>query len=338
MKNNPSKILSLALVLAFLLIGCAGHQQQMTPIPLPADVDPPYMTLIQILDGSEIQTPGRLAQLKNWIVGERQGISLNRPTDVVVDGENRLLVVDSESGAIMVYREFETGWTLTEQLHPEGIKIPLCIEASPDRIFITDQETNAIQVYDYEFNQIADIVYDDMQNPGDMAYAGQTQQLYVTDPQAHAVYIFSEAGEYTGSLGREGYGSALLHYPVCLTIDPESQDIFVLDGIARKVKRYSSQGKLLSSFGEYDRVPGSFAFPKGMTLSSDNVLFISDAAFGNVQLFDPRGALLFFVGKTGSAAGEFLMPRNLYMDNSQRLYVTDPYNNRIQIFQYNPQD
>jgi len=107
-----------------------------------------------------------------------------------------------------------------------------------------------------------------------------------------------------------------------------------LDGMARKVKQYDASFQFVSSFGEYDQVPGSFAFPKGIALAVDGTLFVGDAAFGNIQMFDPTGALLFYFGETGTDKGQFLMPRSLFIDQEQHLFVADPYNNRVQIFRY----
>ncbi len=318
------------------LAGCASGPSTFSPIPYPPDVTPPYLVLTQVLDGSEASIPGPLNRLRSWITGGRPGIIMQKPTDVVVDEAGRLLVVDSEGGEILVYEVHADGWELSRHQQIPGLAHPLCIESGDGRIFLTGLASPSISVLDPALRVIQVWENQGFVRPGDMAYDAEDQLLYVADPAAHAVFKLSMDGKLQQTIGREGVPESLLHFPTGVTVD--QGEILALDGIARKVKRYSKDGVWISSFGEYDRVPGSLAFPKGICVSSDRVLFVCDAAFANVQLFDRGGALLFMIGQTGSQPGEFLMPRNIYMDGSQRLYVADPYNNRVQIFQYASQD
>lgn len=342
MERGSGKLLlksaTAALLGAMLLFqGCSTTKTSWEPIPYPADVDPPYLVLEQIIDGDHVLSEGRLVKLQNFLFGRSTTTMLNRPTDMVIDNFGRLLVVESEASAISVFTMVEGQWAWTERIQPEGLYLPLAIAAGSDKIFVTDIQTGMVHVFDELFNAMGHIEFDGFKSPGDLCFCGPNDRLFVADPQAHAVFIFSGAGDHLATIGRQGRGSALLHYPMSVAVAPEKNEFYVLDGIARKVKRYSSEFRYLGGFGEYDQVPGTLAFPKGIVRSTDETLFIADAAFGNVQLFDPKGALLFFVGETGSEPGQFLLPRNLYMSPDQKLFVADPYNNRVQMYQYNPQ-
>ena len=293
--------------------------------------------LEQIIDGSQVANKGILASLRNRIFGESLAAELLRPTDMTLDALGRLLVVDHEASSIVRFILQDGQWVWLDRIQPEAVRLPLGIAASATHIFISDAESGQVHVLDLDLNPVRTITEENFEKPGDLCFCSKHDRLFVADPRAHSVFIFSGEGKYLAQIGREGRGAALLHYPMSLAVNPGTDELLVLDGIARKVKRYSSDFKFLGDFGEYDQVPGTLAFPKGIARASDETLFISDAAFGNIQLFDPKGALLFFVGRTGNGPAEFLLPRNLYMSPDQKLFVADPYNNRIQIFQYNPQ-
>ncbi|MCF7826313.1 MAG: 6-bladed beta-propeller [Candidatus Marinimicrobia bacterium] len=280
---------------------------------------------------------GLLGRILGVIVGPERQFSLNQPTDMVVDQLGRLLIVESEAGYISIYSKIEGVWINSARVHLPEILHPNSIASSPDKIYISDLMGGTVHILDYEFNPVGAISYSDMVRPGSLFYDGYSKRLYVADPPAHRVFVFTIGGEFVANIGSNGSSQARLQSPVAVTVDQANGQIYVLDGMARKVKQYDAEFKFIRSFGEYDQVPGSFAFPKGIALASDGTLFVGDAAFGNIQLFDPSGALLFYFGETGTGQGQFLLPRNLYIDQEQHLFVADPYNNRVQIFRYFPQ-
>jgi len=319
------------------IVGCASTKHIKETVSYPDDMSQPFLTLEQIIQGEQETPKGLLGRILGVIVGPEKQFSLNQPTDMVVDQLGRLLIVESEAGYISIYSKVEGVWINSARIHLPEILHPTSITSSPDQIFISDLMGGTVHILDYEFNLVGTISYADMVRPGSLFYDGYSKRLFVVDPPAHRVFVFTPEGEYAANIGRSGQSQAHLQSPVAVTVDQANGQIYVLDGMARKVKQYNAEFKYIHSFGEYDQVPGSFAFPKGIALAKDGTLFVGDAAFGNIQLFDPSGALLFYFGETGTGQGQFLLPRNLYIDQEQRLFVADPYNNRVQIFRYFPQ-
>ncbi len=321
-------------VFMFGLVGCASNSKVNEAVNYPADIPQPYLSLEQVIEGAQDTPEGLFSRFLGMIVGPERKFTLNQPTDMVVDQEGRLLIVESEAGFISIYNEVEGEWLNSERVRLPEILHPTSIAAGPDRIFVSDLMGGTVHILDYQFNLVGTMKHADMQRPGGLCFDGYSNRLLIADPPANRVFVFSPRGEYLAQVGRSGHLHGVLQSPLAMTVDAVNGDIYVLDGMARKVKQYDHEFQFINSFGEYDQVPGSFAFPKGIALAVDGTLFIGDAAFGNIQMFDPTGALLFYFGETGSGQGQFLMPRNLFIDQEQRLFVADPYNNRVQIFQY----
>ncbi len=331
-----SKIILLIIGLICMgFVSCASTRQAPEQLKFPSDYPQPYLTLEQVIDGTE-EAPNRsLRHLLRVILGPEYKSGLNQPTDMVMDAQGRLLIADSEAGAIVVLnRETGGSWFVSERVVIPQIKLPLAIAASPDLLFISDLSSDKVFTLSYTFEVVNTIHAEEMQRPGDLCYDSFAKRLLIADPPANRIFIHDPSGTQLAQIGPEGSTQSRLQNPISMTVNPVNGDLFVVDAIARKVKHYDTDLNFISSFGEYDQVPGSFAFPKGIAHAGDGTLFIADAAFGNIQMFDPSGALLFFFGETGTEQGQFLMPRNLFIDVDQRLYVADPYNNRVQVFQY----
>lgn len=326
--------MSLLAILVSGLMGCVSSRQVMEPIHYPPDIQDPFLTLEQVIEGDQDTPKGMFSRFLGFLVGPESKFALNMPTDMVVDETGRLLIVESEAGYIAVYTKSDGEWLNSNRVSIPEILHPVSIAAGPDKIYVSDLMGGNVHILDYAFNLVGTMVHEEMVRPGGLEYNNYSRQLLIADPPANRVFVFSSEGDYIASIGRSGNTRAQLRSPLAIASDKENGHIYVLDGMARKVKHYDAQYQYVDGFGEYDQVPGSFAFPKGIALAVDGTLFIGDAAFGNVQMFDPTGALLFYFGESGIEHGQFLMPRNLFMDSDQRLFVADPYNNRVQIFRY----
>ncbi len=306
-------------------------------MPFPDDVSQPFVVLEQVLGGDQDLPEGLFSKMLGLFVGPEQTFKMNQPTDMVVDEMGRLLIVESEAGYISLYSQKDGKWINTDRVSLLEIHHPTSITAGPDKIYVSDLMGGNVHILDYDLNLIGSIDHPDMQRPSGLCYDSFANRVLIADPPSNRVFVFSPGGEYVSHIGRGGFASSQLRSPIAMTVDPKNGHIFVVDAMSRKVKIYDTDFHYISSFGQYDQVPGSFAFPKGIALAVDGTLFVGDAAFGNIQMFNPTGALLFYFGETGTERGQFLMPRNMFLDGDHNLFVADPYNNRVQIFRYFPQ-
>jgi len=337
MQLKLATLCGVACLLSIGLNNCASTSIVGSNLKFPADMEQPYLTLEQVVDGNAYAEAGLWKRISGKLFGPRDQYFLDHPSDITLDSQGRLLIVDSGRGGIHRFIKGAEVWQFEQYFPLPQIKFPTAIAAGEHLLFISDLQGKNILILSEELIIQGEITDPSFNRPGDLCYDVYSKRLFISDPPAGKVYIYSTKGEQQGILGLEETGPGQLQNPISVAVDALSGEIFVLDGLARKIKTYGSDLSFLSSFGKYDQVPGSFAFPKDVALSQDGVLFVSDAAFGNIQMFDPSGALLYFFGENGTDPGQFLMPRNMYFDAHQYLYVADPYNNRVQIFQYHVQ-
>jgi peptidylamidoglycolate lyase len=134
---------------------------------------------------------------------------------------------------------------------------------------------------------------------------------------------------------RHSWGNNLFIMPHGLTVDHDN-NIWITDVGLHQVFKFSSEGKLLLSWGEAG-VAGSdsthFNMPTGVAVADDGTFYVSDG-YGNSRImrFAADGKYLSEWGKKGNKAGEFNIPHGLALDHHGFVYVADRENSRIQVF------
>ncbi|MBI5875679.1 MAG: 6-bladed beta-propeller [Deltaproteobacteria bacterium] len=79
-------------------------------------------------------------------------------------------------------------------------------------------------------------------------------------------------------------------------------------------------------------------FPKnqnlflGITVSSDNRIYVVDSENNRVQIFDQAGQFIKAFGAKGKETGQFRMPYGIAIGADGKLFVTDSKNSRVQVF------
>lgn len=132
--------------------------------------------------------------------------------------------------------------------------------------------------------------------------------VYCVDSKDHVVLKFSPEGKLLMTLGQKGVpsdsgcvngnfktvmrGSGPFYCPTKVTVSP-SGDIFVSDGYGNaRVHRFSSDGRLIKSWGEPGNAPGQFHLPHGIAVAPDNRVFVADRENDRIQIFDIEGNLI----------------------------------------------
>jgi DNA-binding beta-propeller fold protein YncE len=121
--------------------------------------------------------------------------------------------------------------------------------------------------------------------------------------------------------------------PRALFVDSDGT-VLVSDCHYYKVRRYSAEGKLLSSWGKRGKGPGEFALMTDITADKNGNIYTtqfqedSDA----VQVFTREGRFIRRFGRRGEKEGEFSRPMGIAVDNAGFIYVADCCNHRVQKF------
>ena len=143
-----------------------------------------------------------------------------------------------------------------------------------------------------------------------------TQNVYVTDRPAGAVYVFDRDGAYLSefrpAVAIEGW------QPLGLAFDADG-NLYVTDLAApARVLKFDATGKLLLTLGDGE----GMSFPNGVAVDADGLVYVSDSNNGRLLVFDADGALFSKIGR-GAGAGNLGLPRGIAVDGQGRAFVVD---------------
>lgn len=324
------------LFLITLWMSCSANQPLTETFSYPEDLDQPFITLKSILGEESPPAKGPIRRLVLKITGPTSTQTLVRPVAVAVDGKGDVYVVDGDAARILRYHYENAKLVAVESFGGGVLDSPKGIAYADDIIYVSDATSGLIHRFDQGMKLMSPLQIQGLERPGQLNINPHSGELFIVDTPARQILVTNTAGEVKVRLNNDFIGKQLIKAPIAIDFTPEGT-LVVLDGLTRRVELFSTEYKHLSGFGGYDRVPGSFSYPRGLAVSSVGNIFVADAAFGNVQVFDSNGTLLYFFGKSGKAVGEFLLPASLTFDTLNNLYVVDQYNNRIQVFHNNVQ-
>jgi DNA-binding beta-propeller fold protein YncE len=115
-----------------------------------------------------------------------------------------------------------------------------------------------------------------------------------------------------------------------------SNNVYVTDGLNRRVVKFSGSGTYLTQWGSLGSGNGQFSEPEGIAVDSSNNVYVTDAWYGNydhrVEKFSSNGTYLTQWGSYGTNNGQFENPKGIAVDSGNNVYVADYNNSRIEKF------
>lgn len=212
--------------------------------------------------------------------------------------------------------------------YPDGI----AVDASGN-LYVSDRLNNSI----YKYNSNGKLVLkfgqysnssgpDSFNNPGELA-VDKSGNLYIANFGFQNIYVHNSAGARINSFDIRSTTS----YESIRGLAFDSQNnLYVLCGIARSVKKYTSSGTLLATWGTQGSGNGQFNTPIDLIIDSLDNVYVLDGGNSNIQKFSSSGNYITQWGTFGTGNGQFWYPQNFYMDRSGNICVNN--NSRIQKF------
>ena len=317
--------------LAVLLVagGCAsGRRERSSASPsastvfYPAAPEQPRLQLLAHYARAEDLVA--IGAFERFVVGEAVGAGrgeLVKPYGVGWH-RGRLYVCDAAAAHVIVY-DFER--KEVRPIDPErsgAFAKPIDIAIAPDGWkYITDTGQRRVHVYDADDRYRQSFGTPEAWKP--TGIAASTDRLFVTDVQAHCVFVLDRrTGREIARLGKEGGGQGEFHFPVSAALGPDG-DLYVTDSFNSRVQRLRPDGTWVRSFGSLGKGPGQFSRPRGVSVDQEGRVYVVDAAFENVQIFDEKGQLLLFFGGPGAKPGDMNLPASIRVSTEAIPYFKD---------------
>ncbi len=109
-------------------------------------------------------------------------------------------------------------------------------------------------------------------------------------------------------------------------------NLYIADYGANLVRKYSSLGVALGSWGGPGSGPGQFNAPMDVTVDASGSVNVTDGFNSRVQKFTGSGTFVKAWGGTGTGDGQFKTPVGISVDGAGHVYVVDIGNKRVQEF------
>ena len=219
---------------------------------------------------------------------------VTKPTDVIVDQNLRIVVVDRNNDRLRVY---DSGRNFLFNIGSAGTG-------------------------DGQFTFPVGVAEDSSGN------------YFVSDMQANRVTEFTAAGAFVASFGSTGSGDGSLSRVRGIAIGDDDSiyttEARTSEGGNARVQKFSSAFAHLATWAP--RNSNEFNAPGAAILHSSGQYLVPDSTGGHIAMYDCNGVFVGTIGSLGSGAGNLNWPRDIEEAPNGHIYVTDLNNDRIAVF------
>ncbi|XP_035699637.1 E3 ubiquitin-protein ligase TRIM71-like [Branchiostoma floridae] len=249
------------------------------------------------------------------------------PTDVAVDMDGNIAVVEDENRRVQIF-DAKTGQSLRS--FPVDGGSPYGIDVDPIGQFIltfpniSTTGNQTIQVYSQNGKRTKTLKpYCQLQDPRGIAVLQDGRMVVANSKQKSCLLLQPD-----GSLIRE-IGKGQLQRPWFIAVD-ESRDLFfVTDGWAHKVLVFDLEGKLKFRFGKQGKGEGELYCPSGIAVDPAGNIIVVSPENGRLQVFGPDGTYLRTV-----ATMEGGFPQGIALTPDNHIAVTCSYGHCVDFYRY----
>jgi len=322
-----------------------GKKDKPAPVPTPPDLlleGNRKLSFVQSFS-SERETrgkPGFFTKLLDVVAGEPNYHRMVRPYGVATDSRGRIIVTDPGAEGIHIFDFAEHKYKFIERREKgkNPMRQPQCVAVDAhDSIYVTDSESGYIFVFDSHggFRRTIGSLKGGegfFKRPTGIAVDSDAGRIYVTDTLRDKIFVLDMDGSVLRTIGDHGTQPGDLYYPTELRLTKSG--LIAVDSMNFRVQFFSLDGVAQSAIGRIGDGVGSMFRPKGISVDSEDHIYVIDGLWGVVQIFDRQGELLYYFGQRGAQLGQFQLPSGLFIDKNDRIYIADSYNGRVQVFQY----
>jgi sugar lactone lactonase YvrE len=257
--------------------------------------------------------------------------ALRSPVRMALNPAGHVFVTEPEAGKVV---ELSSAGAVLSQR--SGLGRPLSIAVTSTRIYVGDEATGSVGVYDTSWNLLGKLGAGngEFQLPGYIALSpgGGTPRVHVADSRAHQVKVYTNLTR-VATLGGPGTTDGKFDFPTGVWVATNG-NVFVVDQNNDRVQVFNAAGSYLSQFPlgtplDFDAKSGR---SQGITGDASGRLYIADSFQGEIKSFDTAGNFLALLAGFGRGLGQLRTPTDVAITADSRLLVVSPNNRRVEDF------
>ena len=255
------------------------------------------------------------------------------PLGIISDKKGSIYISDTINHAIIKFTEngdFCVRWDPSGSVNGR-FNFPSSVDVDNNgNIYVADNYNHRIQV----FNSIGEFQFfwgGEGQNPGQMKYP-TTIVADNNDPDNTFLYVSEKANKRIQKFDSQGNLISEFIDNVDssgIAVDSES-NVYLTDMIQNQVLICSSEGEIITQWGQMGKAPGEFYNPRGIAVYNHNV-FVVDTSNSRIQKFTKSGNFLTQWGNNDNETVKYL-PTGIAINKNGQIFVTDMDGFRIQVY------
>lgn len=300
-----------------------------------------HLILVLLIAGYTALAKGDLSQLECSKISQFSGMAdnaLSLPTDVAIDPQGHIYIVDSGNHRILVYKaDGEYLFAIGSEGQGKGeLSYPVGIATTNDgRVLVADRGNKRV----LQFSSSGQFIKTLLDNTGesdyvpvDVAVDSSNQKIYVTvSSPLHQIFVLDNDGKILSKWGAPGSSVGEFRFPATIAVS-EDDEIYIVDVLNTRVQVFSKTGEFLVTVGSWGVTQGQLFRPKGVALTARKQILVSDSYLGVVQVYNDdtrfKGVL-----SSGGKVAKFITPVGMAVDNQNRIFIAEEMANRVTVCQ-----
>lgn len=257
--------------------------------------------------------------------------TLHLPSDVAVDGQERIYVLDGTADLVRVYDSSGTplallgGSSLLNQ--PLGLDV-----TDKGDVLVADSGNHRLVLFPEKdrppvFLPIPPAPNGKPADPTDAVFSLPDGVFHAVDNENHRIMTLDSHGKVLRSVGLMGRNKEEFRFPFMLDKDVDG-NLYIVEVINTRVQVLTPDGRHSRFIGDWGIEPGQFFRPKGIAVSDQGEVYVSDSYLGVIQVFSGSGEFLGIVGDSSGQLIKFTTPVGLAISDD-RLMVVEMFKNRL---------